>query len=68
MTANGPQKNSQFGYKTHHNTEMMMIGVIDEVLRSFDNNQATIIVFFDLRAVFDTVNRDKLLQILHDEI
>ena len=46
----------------------MLLGLTDEVLRGFDENQATIIVFLDLSAAFDTIDPDKLLQILHDEL
>ena len=59
---------SQFGYKSHHNTETMMIGLFDDALRGFDENQATIVIFLDLSAAFDTIDPERLLQILHDEI
>ena len=61
-------ENSQFGYKTHHNTETMLLSLTDEALRGFDDNKATIIIFLDLSAAFDTIDIDKLLQILEDEI
>ena len=46
----------------------MMLGVTDEVLRGFDENQATVIIFLDLSAAFDTIDVSKLLEILHNEI
>ena len=61
-------ESSQFGYKTHHNTETMMLSLTDEALRGFDNNMATVIIFLDLSAAFDTIDIEKLLQILEDEI
>ena len=68
MTKNNLHENSQFAYKTHHNTETMMLGVTDEVLRGFDENQATVIIFLDLSAAFDTIDVDKLLEIMKEEI
>jgi hypothetical protein len=59
---------SQFAYKTHHNTEIMMLGVTDEVLRGFDDNMATVVIFLDLSAAFDTIDTRKLLQILEQEL
>ena len=68
MTSHNLHENSQFAYKQHHNTELMMLGVTDEVLRGFDENQATVIIFLDLSAAFDTIDVDKLLEIMYEEI
>ena len=68
MEVNCLQESSQFAYKRHHNTETMMLGVTDEVLRGFDENQATVIIFLDLSAAFDTIDVGKLLEILYNEI
>ena len=59
---------SQYGYKTHHNTETMMLNLTDEALRGFDDNMATIVIFLDLSAAFDTIDIDRLLEILEVEI
>ena len=59
---------SNFGYKKFHSTETMMLGLVDEVLSGFDENKCTIILFLDLSAAFDTIDFEKLLQILSDEI
>ena len=68
MNINNLHESTQFAYKREHNIETMMIGLTDEVLRGFDNNMATIVIFFDLSAAFDTIDIGKLLQILKDEI
>ena len=47
---------------------MMMLGVIDEGLRGFDENLATVIVFLDLGAAFDTIGIDKVLDIMEREM
>ncbi len=68
MSQNNLHENSQFAYKQHHNTETMMLGVTDEVLRGFDENLATIVIFLDLSAAFDTIDVDKFLKIMNEEI
>ena len=45
-----------------------MVGLIDEVLEGFDENKCTVIVFLDLSAAFDTIDQEKLLEILSEEI
>ena len=68
MVKNALHESTQFGYKEFHNTETMMLGVIDEVLRGFDENLATVVIFLDLSAAFDTIDVEKLLEIMQEEI
>lgn len=68
MTKHNLHELSQYGYKKFHSTELMILGLVDEVLRGFDVNLVTLIVFLDLSAAFDTLDIDKLLEILHNEI
>ena len=68
MDVNSLHEPSQFAYKEHHNTETLMLNVTDEALRGFDNNMATIVIFLDLSAAFDTIDIDRILEILQTEI
>ena len=68
MNVNNTHERTQFAYKKFHNTETMMLGVTDEVLQGFDQNQATVIIFLDLSAAFDTINIEKVLEILEVDI
>ena len=68
VAENALQSHSQFGYKTHHSTETMMVGLVDDVLMGFDNNQCTIMIFLDLSAAFDTIDQNKLVEILESEM
>ena len=68
MDSNGLHEPSQYAYKAGHNTETMILGLTDEALRGFDNNMATVVIFLDLSAAFDTIDIDKLLQIMENEI
>ena len=68
MTDNGLHSDTQFGYRKYHNTETMMLGLVDDVLKGFDENKCTIILFLALTAVFDTIDIEKLLTTLSEEI
>ena len=68
MTKNNLHNKKQFAYKEHHSTETMMAGVANDVLSGFDENKCTVMIFLDLSAAFDTIDIDKMLGILSDEI
>ena len=58
----------QYGYKKGHSTELLLVNLVNNVLNAFDNKLATVLLLLDLSAAFDTVDQDKLLNILHHEI
>ena len=68
MEANNLHNKKAFGYKTGHSTETMMLGVTSDVLNGFDQNKCTVMLFLDLSAAFDTIDINKLQEILRDEI
>ena len=68
MHENNLHEHTQFGYKKYHSTETMVLGLTEEALKGFDEGLATIVIFLDLSAAFDTIDTEKILQILHDEI
>ena len=45
-----------------------MLGLVNDVLMGFDNEQCTVMLFLDLSAAFDTIDVEKLLEILEKEI
>ncbi len=59
---------SQYGYKKGHSTETLLINVVNDLLIACDEQMPTIVMLLDLSAAFDTIDQDKLLSILHDEI
>ena len=59
---------NQYGYKSKHSTEMLMTKVSNDLLLACDNKNPTLVMFLDLSAAFDTVDQDKLLCILEEEL
>ena len=68
MEMNNLFNNKAFAYKKHHSTETMMLGVVNDVLKGFDEDKCTVMMFLDLSAAFDTIDVDKLIMILSEEI
>ena len=68
MQCNNLHNKRAFGYKKHHSTETMMLGMVNDVLTGFDEDKATVMVFLDLSAAFDTIDISKLITILEEEI
>ena len=68
MAKNNLHNKKQFAYKEFHSTETMMTGVVSDVLKGFDENKCTVMVFLDLSAAFDTIDIEKFLTIMSDEI
>ena len=66
-SANNLQCNFQHGYKKYHSTETLLLKVVDDILIGFDSNNGTILLLLDLSAAFDTVDINKLLNILEIE-
>ena len=58
----------QYAYKSEHSTEMLLTKVVDNLLVACDKKIPTLVMFLDLSAVFDTMDQEKLLEILHDDI
>ena len=46
----------------------MMTGLVSDVLKGFDENKCTVMVFLDLSAAFDTIDIEKFLTIMSEEI
>ena len=68
MEINNLFNDKAFAYKKHHSTETMMLGVVSHILKGFDEDKCTVMMFLDLSAAFDTIDIDKLLVILSEEI
>lgn len=58
----------EYGYKQNHSTEMLLTWVTNNLLESCDKNMPSVVLLLDLSAAFDTVDHEKLLLILEEEI
>ena len=60
----------QSAYKKYHSTGTLLIRIVNDLLITIDENKATVHVvrLLDLSAAFDTVDHNKLLNILKYEI
>ena len=68
MTSNALHEPLQYGYKKYYSTETMILNLVNEALEVCDNNMATVVIFLDLSAAFDTIDITKLLEIFNKEI
>lgn len=68
LKANNLNINHQSGYKKDHSTETLLIRIVDDLLIASSEDKATVVMLLDLSAAFDTVDHQKLIQILKWEI
>ena len=68
MLTNNLNCDKEYGYKENHSTEVLLIKVVNDLLMACDEKQPTIVLLLDLSAAFDTVDQEKLLEILMNEI
>ena len=66
LNANGLVEIFQSAYKVGHSTELTLLRVQNDILRSIDDGKGVPLLMLDLSAAFDTVDRRILLQRLHD--
>ena len=59
---------NQSGYKKGHSTETLLIKITNDLLIASDKDTASVLLLLDLSAAFDTVDVNKLLDILFMEI
>ena len=56
---------SQYGFRSSMSTTEALLGLVEEITTSLDNNKYTVGVFVDLQKAFDTVDPDILCTNLH---
>ena len=68
MTQNNLHLHHQYGYKKDHSCETLLLKLVNDLLELFDNKMPCVLLLLDLSAAFDTVDQNKLLVLLRDEI
>ena len=68
MDVNKLHSRKQYAYKTEHSAELLLAKEVNDLLLTCDKKIPTLVMFLDLSAAFDTVDQDKLLEILHNDI
>ena len=68
LNVNDLNVREEYGYKREHSTEMLLLWVTNHLLEACDKNMPTVVLLLDLSAAFDTVDHEKLLDILEVEI
>ena len=63
MTDNDFLIHQQHGYNEGHSSETLLLKVVNDLLKSCDDQQPTIVMLLDLSAALDTVDQSKLLVI-----
>ena len=64
LTDNGLYEVFQSAYRHLHSTETALLRVHNNILQAVDSHGGAILVLLDLSAAFDTIDHDKLLNIL----
>ena len=68
MNANNLHLHYQYGYKKNHSTESLLLKIVNDLFELFDDKAPSVLLLLDLSAAFDTVDQQKLLNILKNEI
>ena len=55
----------QSAYRQHYSCETALVRMMNDLLRSMENQRVTALVAVDLSAAFDTVDHDILVSVLH---
>ena len=55
---------NQSGYRTGHSCETLLAGMFDDLLKELDSGKVAALMLLDMSAAFDTVDHEKLIEVL----
>jgi exonuclease III len=55
---------NQSGYRTGHSCETLLAGMFDDLLKDLDSGKVAALMLLDMSAAFDTVDHEKLMEVL----
>ena len=58
----------QLAYKKHHSTETALLYIQNDILNSIDQHKVVLLVMLDLRAAFDTIDHELLINRLSSRL
>lgn len=56
----------QAGYRVGHSCETLLLGMFEDLLEEMDQGNVVALLLLDMSAAFDTVDHEKLLDVLHN--
>lgn len=58
--------NHQAGYRVNHSCETLLLGMFEDLLEEMDRGNVVALLLLDMSAAFDTVDHEKLLEVLQN--
>lgn len=65
LSVNDLLNKHQAGYRVGHSCETLLLGMFEDLLHEMDQGHVVALLLLDMSAAFDTVDHDKLLDVLH---
>ena len=68
IESNNIEELLQSAYKRHHGTETALLKIQSDLLLTMDDHKASLVVFLDLSAAFDTIEHTILVNRLRNDL
>ena len=58
----------QSAFRKSHSTESALVHIVNDILRTLNNNESCLLILLDLSAAFDTIKHDTLISLLESRM